>query len=438
MNYQQYLDLLCREVKPALGCTEPVAVSLAVARACEILKTTGEELQRIEVKVSANILKNGMGVGIPGAGMVGLHIASALGAICGKSAYKLEVLAELCEGSVAVAKQFVAENRVEINLCETDKKLYIHATCYSTNHVATTIIEDCHDNITLVELDGYPIEDSQTNTKKIDSQTTESEEPLVLSVQSIYNFAIAVPYKDIAHILDGARMNKTIALEGLRNDYGLRVGKTIADNVANNIFGNGILTYSMSLTAAASDARMAGSLLPAMSNSGSGNQGITATLPVVAVAEKLGADDEKLTRALVISNLVSIHIKKSLGRLSALCGCVVASSGSACGIVYLLGGGYDQMTFAIKNMIGNVTGMVCDGAKVGCALKVSSGVSAAVQSAILAMQDISISENEGIIDADIEKTISNLSTIGTIGMASTDRLMLDIMVNKKLSTIKCP
>lgn len=216
----------------------------------------------------------------------------------------------------------------------------------------------------------------------------------------------------------------------MKNNYGLKVGKTILDNVHKNVFGNGLLTYSMAITAAASDARMAGCTLPAMSNSGSGNQGITVTMPVIAVAEKLSSSKEDLARALVLSHLIAIHIKGYLGKLSALCGCVIASTGSSCGIVYLRGGNYDQVCYAIKNMIGNITGMVCDGAKVGCALKVASGVSSSVQSAILALDDICISENDGIIEKDIEKTIFNLGNIGSVGMQNTDNMILDIMVCK--------
>lgn len=433
LEFNDFITLLKREVKPALGCTEPVAVSLAVARAKEELRN--QPIDTVEVQVSANILKNGMGVGIPGVGMVGLHIAAALGAICGKSCYKLEVLREICTQTIETAKQMVEQGRVDIKLADTEKKLYVKAICRAGNQTGVAVIEDVHDNITLVQLNGRNQFNVCDNGYQADRSATE---PLTgLTVQMIYDFAMNVPFQDIEFILQAATMNKRIAEEGFANDYGLQVGKTIRKNMNQNIFGNGILTYSMALTAAASDARMAGSILPAMSNSGSGNQGITATLPVVAAAEKLNASTEQLARALIISHLVSIHIKQSLGRLSALCGCVVASSGSSCGIVYLLGGGYDQMTYAIKNMIGNVTGMVCDGAKVGCALKVSSGVSAAVQSAILGVQNISVSDSEGIIESDIEKTIFNLSTIGTAGMATTDDIMLDIMVNKKKSHIRC-
>ncbi len=218
--------------------------------------------------------------------------------------------------------------------------------------------------------------------------------------------------------------------KGLRNGHGLQVGRRLLAPENRSVFGDNILTYAMAYTAAASDARMAGFSLPAMSNSGSGNQGITATVPIIAIAEKSDTGREELARALVISHLVAIHIKGHLGKLSALCGCVIASTGSACGIVYLRKGGYQEMCAAIKNMIGNITGMVCDGAKVGCALKVASGVASAVQSAVLALDGICISSNDGIIEEDIEKTIANLGRIGSVGMQATDDMILEIMVDK--------
>ena len=270
--------------------------------------------------------------------------------------------------------------------------------------------------------------DSTDNKNGEDSST--SGPKYTLTIKRIWEFALSVNYSDISFILESVTMNRALAKEGLENRYGLKVGRTIQDNVHKNIFGDGLLTYSMAITAAASDARMAGCTLPAMSNSGSGNQGITVTMPVIAAADKFGSTNEELARALVLSNLVAIHIKHYLGRLSALCGCVIASTGASCGIVFLKNGNYDQVTYAIKNMIGNITGMVCDGAKVGCALKVASGLSSAVQSSILALDNICISENDGIIDKDIEKTIRNLGSIGSEGMRHTDTMILDIMVCK--------
>ena len=429
----EIIELIKREVKPALGCTEPIAVSLAVAKAAEILRERGFDPENVVVEVSANILKNGMGVGIPGTGMVGLHIAAALGITCGKSAYKLEVLKDINEEAIERAKKMIAEEKVEIALAKTRKKLHISAKCICNDHSATVAIEDQHDSIVYAGYDNQIIFDNRHSTY---ANTTSGELQIKdtldykLDVSTIYQFAKQVDFKDIEFILDSVTLNKALAVEGLKNNYGLKVGKTILDNIHRNIFGDGLLTYSMAMTAAASDARMAGCTLPAMSNSGSGNQGITVTMPVIAAAEKFGSNSEELARALVLSHLIAIHIKGYLGRLSALCGCVIASTGAACGIVFLNNGTYEQICYAIKNMIGNITGMVCDGAKVGCALKVASGVSSAVQSAILALEGTCISENDGIIEKNIEKTIKNLGKIGSIGMQNTDNMILDIMVCK--------
>ncbi len=432
---KSYISLLKQEVKPALGCTEPIAVALAATKAQEVL---GERPERVEVLVSANILKNGMGVGIPGTGMVGLDIAVALGMVCGKSIYGLEVLRDVTPESVEKARELVAEGNISIGVANNNEKLYVEAICYVGNERATAIIVGKHDNIAYIAKGDSVILDKRQ--KVGEDSGVEREKDLRdygLSVRYIYEFATTEPYDNIRFILEAAIVNRRLSAEGINYNYGLKVGKTILNNINSSIIGSGIMSYAMAMTAAASDARMAGCILPAMSNSGSGNQGITVTMPVVAASEKLGKNREQLARALVISHLTAIHIKSYLGRLSALCGCVVASTGSSCGIVYLMGGGYNQLTYAIKNMIGNITGMVCDGAKVGCALKVSSGVSSAVQSALLAVDDICISDNDGIIEVDIEKTIFNLGKLASIGMQTTDDVMLDIMVRKNKNQPIC-
>ncbi|MBR2298623.1 MAG: serine dehydratase subunit alpha family protein [Bacteroidales bacterium] len=428
----EFIELIKKEVKPALGCTEPIAVALAVAKACEVLGVSGNTGAELEVKVSGNILKNGMGVGIPGTGMVGLYIASALALFCGKSAYGLEVLKDLTPGDVDAAKKFVDDKRVCISLAETDKKLYVEAICSCGGHTSRVIIADNHDSIVYVEKDGAVVCDLRMAEDAPDRAAGGQKTTLdyKLTVDKIYDFACNTPLEDIEFILEGAEMNMALAREGLKLEYGLRVGRTILDHKHSEVFGSGLMNTCMALTAAASDARMAGCTLPAMSNSGSGNQGITVSMPVVAAAQELCADREQLARALVLSNLIAIHIKGYLGKLSALCGCVIASTGSSCGIVMLKGGTLEQIKYAIKNMVGNITGMVCDGAKVGCALKVASGVSSSVQSAILALENICISSHDGIIDEDVEKTIQNLATIGSKGMQSTDNMILDIMVCK--------
>lgn len=434
----EIIELIRKEVKPALGCTEPIAVALAVAKAMEIIEEERapedarwrmDEDYSLKIEVSGNILKNGMGVGIPGTGMVGLHIAAALGAVCGKSEYGLEVLNDLNEDSIACAKALVESKRVSIAVAETDHKLYVKAGVSYKAHRSEAVIEDNHDSIVETSYDGC-VRTRARQSKGEECIEQKSTLDYNLSVREIVDFAQNVSYEDIEFILESRTLNLALAKEGLKGGYGLKVGYAISLDQNKEVFGGDFLSYAMSLTAAASDARMAGCTLAAMSNSGSGNQGITVTMPIIAYSLRYGTDDRRLARALVLSHLIAIHIKGYLGKLSALCGCVIASTGSACGLVYLRGGDYEQICAAIKNMIGNITGMVCDGAKVGCAMKVASGVSSALQSAVLAREGICISEHDGIIEKDIEKTIRNLGKIGSIGMQNTDNMILDIMVCK--------
>lgn len=442
MTHQEIIDLIHREVKPALGCTEPIAVALAVAKAAEIISENCSCCHAwrlkadflLDISVSGNILKNGMGVGIPGTGMVGLPVAAALGAVCGDSSRGLEVLSGLTPEAVARAKRLVAEGKVHISVADTTHLLYVKATVSVAGGAvasaevdphAYAVIEDDHDRIVETSFADKILMSSESAAAAVEHTDCEYD----LTVRDIYDFACSVPPEDIAFILEDRTLNLALAQEGLRGDYGLRVGKAIREN-QREVFGDDFMSFAMGMTAAASDARMAGCTLPAMSNSGSGNQGITVSVPVIAYALKYGVDDVRLSRALILSNLVAIHIKHYLGKLSALCGCVVASTGSACGIVYLQGGNYNQVCAAIKNMAGNITGMVCDGAKVGCAMKVASGVSSAVQSAVLAMRNTCIPSTDGIVEDDVEKTIRNIGAIGSAGMKTTDRMILDIMLCK--------
>ena len=441
----ELIELIHKEVKPALGCTEPIAVALAVAKAVDIISENCSHCGdcplwrqtadfRLDVAVSGNILKNGMGVGIPGTGMVGLPIAAALGAVCGDASRGLEVLHGVSDAAVARAKELVAAKRVAITVADTDHLLYVKATVSvgetmrasaEVHPRAYAVIEDDHDKIVETSFADRILMTSESGAAVKDRTTLDYG----LTVREIYDFACTADYEDIAFILEDRTLNLALAKEGLDGDYGLRVGKAIRENQL-EVFGDDLMSYAMGLTAAASDARMAGCTLPAMSNSGSGNQGITVSMPIIAYALKYGIGDEPLARALILSNLVAIHIKGYLGKLSALCGCVVASTGSACGIVYLQGGTYEQVCAAIKNMIGNITGMVCDGAKIGCAMKVASGVSSAVQSAVLALRGTCIPSTDGIIEDDIEKTVRNLGAIGSVGMQATDKMILDIMLCK--------
>ncbi len=414
--------LLKREVVPAVGCTEPIAVALAVAKAKETLDTLPE---RMAVAVSLNIYKNGMGVGIPGTDKVGLPIAIALGAIVGQSDKALEVLSGVQPHHVEAAERYLSEDRVTITIAENCDKLYVKAECWAGKDCSSVEISGSHTNIVTVNLNGDNI------FKQQPLQNEEAgEEDFNPTMDEIFEFAKTQPLEEIRYILEAAMVNKALSDYGLAHRCGMGIGATLLSWTNRRQLSNDFSNYAMALTAAASDARMSGALLPAMSNSGSGNQGITAMVPVLAVGEKLGSNEEDIIRALILSNLTAIHIKHGFGRLSAACGCVVASTGAACGVCYLMGGGLVQIKNAIKNMIGNLTGMVCDGAKLGCALKVASGTSAALQAAILALEGIGVPGSNGIIEDDVERTIANIGTIANEAMNEADRVILNIMLSK--------
>lgn len=425
MNDAQIINLIKREVVPAIGCTEPAAVALCTAYAVEAL---GGSPDKIDLKLSANMLKNAMGVGIPGTGMTGLPIAVALGALIGKSSYQLEVLKDCTPAAVQQAKDWLKRGALSIGLTdESDEVLYIDVRACCGDASSRAIIAREHTR--LVFLDG-PAAEPVDRLQELGpvSERAAGEE---LTLRRVWDFATTVPLEDIEFINESRRLNEAAAEQALRGNYGHELGKTLSRPLGRGIFGDTIFSHIISATSSACDARMAGAMIPVMSNSGSGNQGIAATLPVVVFARENHNTEEELTRALVLSHLTAIYIKQSLGRLSALCGCVVASTGSSCALTYLMGGGYEQVTASVKNMIANLTGMVCDGAKPSCALKVSSGVSTAVLSAMLAVQNHSVSSVEGLIEDDVDRCIHNLTRLGSVGMQQTDKMVLDIMTHKK-------
>lgn len=378
---ERIIALINREVVPAIGCTEPIAVALCVAKAAE---TLNQRPQKIQVLLSANILKNAMGVGIPGTDMIGLPIAVALGALIGKSEYQLEVLKDSTPEAVEAGKKMIEAQAIQISLKENiEEKLYIEVTCMAGEEKATAIISGGHTNFVYLSKNDSVLMDKRSGT----SGETE-EESVELNLKKVYDFATTSPIEELQFILEARRLNKQAAERSFKGNYGHELGKTLCSSDSERlIMGSNTFTHILSYTSAACDARMAGAMIPVMSNSGSGNQGIAATLPVVVYAEGNHKSEEELTRALILSHLTAIYIKQSLGRLSALCGCVVAATGSSCGITYLMGGNYQQVSFAVQNMIANLTGMICDGAKPSCALKLTSGVSTAVLSAILAMEN---------------------------------------------------
>lgn len=421
---EQIIALIKREVVPAIGCTEPIAVALCVAKATE---TLGCHPENIKVFLSANILKNAMGVGIPGTDMIGLPIAVALGALIGKSEYQLKVLKDSNPEAVEAGKKMIESQCIDIALKENiEEKLYIEAVCTHGNDSATAIISGGHTNFVYISRNQDVLLDNRTPASA-EAQAAHVE----LTLRKVFDFATTAPLEEIEFILEARRLNKNAAERSFQGKYGHELGRMLRNSqTERNIMGNNTFTHILSYTSAACDARMAGAMIPVMSNSGSGNQGIAATLPVVVYAEDNHNSEEELTRALILSHLTAIYIKQSLGRLSALCGCVVAATGSSCGITYLMGGGYQQVMYAVQNMIATLTGMICDGAKPSCALKLTSGVSTAVMSAIMAMEQKCVTAVEGIIEENVNQSIRNLTKIGSEGMNETDKLVLDIMTHK--------
>lgn len=425
---REIIALMNREIIPAIGCTEPIAVALCVAKATEAL---GKRPEHIEARLSANVLKNAMGVGIPGTGMTGLPIAMALGAIVGKSEYELEVLKDSNDEAVKVGCQMIDEKRIGVSLKENiTEKLYIEIEVTAGADRAVAIISGGHTRFIHVSRNDEVLFSLESATQSEGAAGVVTSNDPELTLRRVWDFAMTAPLDELQFILEARRLNMNAAYESLKGTYGHSIGRLMRSESERNIMGDTLHCQIVGMTTAACDARMAGAMIPVMSNSGSGNQGLTSTVPVVVYGEQTNASDEQMVRALILSHLTVIYIKQSLGRLSALCGCVVAATGSSCGITYLMGGGYEEVSVAVKNMIANLTGMICDGAKPSCAMKCASGVSTAVVSALMAMNGRCVKSVEGIIDDDVDRSIRNLTDIGRDAMTHTDAMILKIMTSK--------
>ena len=421
------IALLRKEVVPAEGCTEPVAVAYATSIASEQL---GGEATEIRLKLSANIIKNALGVGIPGTGMVGIEIAAALGAVVRQSAKKLEVLQGFTPSQLDDAKDLVAAHAVHVEQKTTSEALYIEAILSDGADTARAIIVRDHTNVVRVEKNGEVLLDEPLSVEE-----GSSGEGTGLTVDNIWEFATTAKFEDIKFVLGSAPLNTKVSEEGLRGDYGLEVGKRIGAGASGRTaLLNQAAIRLMSVTAAASDARMGGCPLSVMTCAGSGNQGIASSMPIVELARMLGSSDEDLARALVISDLIVIHMKEYMGRLSPLCGSGIAGgTGSCCGITYLQGGGLRELKCAINNMVAMLQGMICDGAKSTCALKIAAGTNAAVTCSTLALADIAPTSMDGIIYDDAEETIRSMGDLMR-GFTQTDEAILSIMLAKQLET----
>ena len=422
-----HIALLKREVVPAQGCTEPIAVAFAASLAAEQLPAAP---LTIELSLSANIIKNALGVGIPGTGMVGIEIAAALGAVVRNSASKLEVLKGFSSEQLERAKALVAQGAVVVSQNPTSEQLYIDARLVTADgHVARVVVCRDHTNVVRVEKDGEVVLD-----KPLSLADTSASGGTGLTVDNIYEFATTVPFDDIAFLLEAVEMNSAVSAEGLARDYGLEVGKRMGQgSSARGQLLNNMALRLIAATAAASDARMGGCTMSVMTCAGSGNQGLASSLPVIELAHVLGSSDEDLARALAISFLLVIHIKEYMGRLSPLCGSGIAGgTGACCGMTYLQGGNLPEVKCAVNNMLATLQGMICDGAKATCALKIAAGTNAAIMSSTLALADIQPSSMDGIVFADAEQTIAHTGKLVSEGFATTDEAILSIMLAKQL------
>lgn len=422
---ERILQLLEEKLKPAIGCTEPIAIALAGGIAKK--NSLGSTVKKIKVMASGNIIKNAQAVIIPGTGEAGIDLAVSLGVVLFKNAnYGLEILKEVCAENIKEAKSLIDNGLIEIQLKETCKTLYIEVILTTEKDKVKVIIEDKHTNISLIEIDGKVIFTKNNNDKKEE----EDNEFSWLTINSIYDFITKVDTSRLNKIKESIRLNGNISLEGLNKGYGLEVGTIIKRNMDLGLLDEDLANLAAMKTAAASDARMSGVVMPVMSNTGSGNQGITATVPVLAVSEKLAVAEDEVLRAVALSHLITIYIKVRFGVLSALCGAIVAGAGAGCGIAYLLGGKREDLDSVVNNMLGNVAGMICDGAKPGCALKVATCAISAVNSALLALGNKKIEDNEGIVGDSLEETVDNFCRLSKETSKIIDKSILNIMVKK--------
>ena len=427
MEENKFLEILNKELVISLGCTEPIAIAFAAAVARKHVK--GNTVMKIKLNASKNIIKNAMSVNIPGTDTCGINLAAALGVVTSNPEENLELLADLKPKEVEKAKKMVQMNIVTVKVADSVKKLYIEVFIQTEISNSRVIIEDRHNNVVLIEVDGKSLKNIELHHNTIQNEYNTLEHDY-LSLDSILEFIQKINVEKLGLIKKSVEMNMEICLEGLKNPYGLGVGRIIKKNMESGFLGDNISNYAMALTAAGSDARMAGSSLPVMSNSGSGNQGISTTIPVVVFAEYFDSCEEELIRAVTLSNLITIFIKLSLGRLSALCGASISAAGACCGIMYLMGADESKIKLSIQSIIGNLTGMICDGAKAGCALKVATCTNAAIQSAIVTLEGNTLSSSDGIIGVTTEKTIENFCLLGNDGMIEADQLILEIMLKK--------
>lgn len=424
-SQEEVIALIRAGVMPALGCTEPGAVALAAAYARKALGIDVPD--QITVSVDSNVYKNGLAVGVPGTGQVGLPIAAALGALISEPEQELALLSWITPELLAKANTMIAEGRVSIIL--NDKQgLYIETIVTSGKNQARAVISGSHTNLVVLQLNGADIIPKSDSISGGNSKNLNGDD---VSLAELIQLVEVIPYSQLAFLEESARMNMAAATAGLEGRLGMAVGAHFQDLIGENILADDLVSYAKILTAAGADARMSGENIPVMSVAGSGNHGLTAILPIMAVAERMDIPREKLIRALAVSAVTTIYIKSHTGSLSALCGCAVAAAtGASAAIVWMLGGTMEQINGTIKNMVANLTGMICDGGKVGCALKLATAAGTSVETALLTLKNVIVPCSNGIIFQSADATIRNLGMVSNPGMLHTDKIILDIMMEK--------
>jgi len=433
-------DILRIEVAPALGCTEPAAVALCTAAAGSLL--SDKELKSMELWVDPGIYKNAFAVAIPGAkGAIGINWAAALGFYGGNPELKLEVLEPIDSDSIEMARSFIKTGNVKIDLLKDRKGIYIKSKLTTADEVAEAVIEETHDNLTSLRYNGVPVRNNplSSSSTKNHSAIHKLEEFLrSRTLEELIALVEDMDDEDFDFVMQGVRYNLELSKHGLDFGDGLAVGKTLELLVEKGLIKKDMILEARILTSSACDARMSGVKLPAMSSAGSGNHGLTAILPIWAVKDHVKHSDRKdVLKAIALSHIITGYVKSHTGRLSAVCGCsVAAGAGAAAGTAYLMGGDLRHIASAIKNLIGDLAGVICDGAKAGCALKLATAAGTAVQSALFSLHGVNIKESDGIIDFTPEQTLRNMGQISTQGMIETDRIVLQIMVEKQFGDYK--
>lgn len=417
-NNELLVSILKDQVVPALGCTEPTAVAYAAAKAKELLE---EEVETLDILVDRNVLKNGKEVGIPGTNEKGIVVAAALGLVVGKSEYKLEVLKEVTNESLEEALKIIDKNMINLDLKKDVTGLYIEVIAKGKNNTSKVVIKKTHLNVVLLEQNGQCV--SSQNEKEEAAKPSLRDRIKEFTIADLKEFVDTIEFEKIKFINEGIIMNRRMADDDLKYNLGIGLG-----NMLNNE-NKSLEQSAKAITSAASEARMAGHPLPVMSSAGSGNHGLVAILPIAIIGEGMNLDNEKIVRAVTLSHLVTVYIKSYTGSLSPVCGCGVAAGvGASAGLSYLLGGTFEQIGGAIKNMIAGISGMICDGAKIGCSYKLAISVNAAVDAAKMANKNVFIPSRDGILDDSIEKTIQNLGRVSNEGMANTDDIILEVML----------